>query len=324
MLTLLFPKRQFRLSLWLLALVMLWGSTTKVHAMQNPSAPVACNWRELKQPAYLWPGDGAIYFSFACKNGSKVHLVVADLKNGFWAFKPGVSDTTAPTSETADKLNASAAVNGGFFNLSDGVSASYITINGKQVANPKANEALVKNTKLQPYLETVFNRSEIRFLEDRHGKPVIQIVPHNQAIGSEYKLIDALQAGPQLLPEPQAKQEAFLRIEPDGKAVDSISVDHDAARTAFGITNDGYGMLVTVTANEQDPSSSGVTIAELSHIMKELGCSQAINLDGGASSTMFVRYQGSDANVKPAGTVVSSKQPETRVKSILYLYHPEK
>lgn len=42
--------------------------------------------------------------------------------------------------------------------------------------------------------------------------------------------------------------------------------------------------------------------------MKGLGCTEAINLDGGASTTMFA-----------GTTTVCGKKPETRVKSILLL-----
>ena len=88
------------------------------------------SWRELSTPKYIWPGE-AIYYSYKLGNGSKVHLVVVDMKTGKWVLRPVMTTSTAPLSQTAASENAAAAVNGGFFNLSDGVSASYIVVNSQ-------------------------------------------------------------------------------------------------------------------------------------------------------------------------------------------------
>jgi hypothetical protein len=322
MLTPIFLKRQFRLTLWLVALLMLWGSTTKAHALENPSTQAILNWRNLGSPSYIWPADGAVFYTFQTANGSKANLMVANMKSGRWSVKPAINDTTLPTSETAQKSNANGAINGGYFNLSDGVSASYVVIDGKEVANPRTNEALIKNTRLQPFLETIFNRSEIRILQDKLGKAVIQIVPHNAVVAADLKLVHSLQAGPQLVPLLTAKDEAFIRQEADGKEADSIGCNKPAARTAFGVTDDGYAILACIAGNGQDPESHGITLKELADLMAHLGCSHAINLDGGASSSMFVRLNSdAAAGAAPQGKAICGKTPETRVKSVLLLQH---
>jgi len=131
-----------------------------------------------------------------------------------------------------------------------------------------------------------------------------------------------LQAGPQLLPSVRDREEAFVRIEPDGKEVDSIGCRRQAARTAFGITDEGYAMMICVSPNHQDSESHGLTLVELSDLLKKLGCTQAINLDGGASTTMFVRLRTAAADSPLAvtpGPVVCGRTPETKVKSVLLL-----
>jgi exopolysaccharide biosynthesis protein len=63
------------------------------------------------------------------------------------------------------------------------------------------------------------------------------------------------------------------------------------SRTAVGISSDGNLVFVTVdkcNANAKGPKSVGVTLEELAGIMKDFGCNEAMNLDGGSSSTMVV------------------------------------
>ena len=57
-------------------------------------------------------------------------------------------------------------------------------------------------------------------------------------------------------------------------------------RTAIGYTKDNIMIMVTVDGRKE--GSSGVTLIELGRLMKELGCYEAINLDGGSSTVMYV------------------------------------
>jgi exopolysaccharide biosynthesis protein len=61
-----------------------------------------------------------------------------------------------------------------------------------------------------------------------------------------------------------------------------------APRTAVGVTDDGKLLLIAVTGRKAY-HSVGVTLDELAHIALELGAKDAMNLDGGGSSTMVVR-----------------------------------
>jgi hypothetical protein len=58
-------------------------------------------------------------------------------------------------------------------------------------------------------------------------------------------------------------------------------------RTAVGWRADGLLVLVTVDGR-QPPKSVGMTIAELAALMIELSCVEALNLDGGGSTTMVI------------------------------------
>jgi len=307
---------------YLLALAVSLLSTPAAWSIDSPDTVPAAAWMNLRSPLYIWPADGAIYYSFKTPQGVNAHLIVVDTRSGKWRFRPYLNDATTPTSETAQKTKASAAVNGGYFNLTDGASASYVVVDGKEVANPRSNKALVENPKLAPYLERIFDRSEIRFLEDQHGQIVIRIATHSASIPEGLKLLHSLQAGPQLLPVLKGKEEAFVRPEGDGKEADPIASNRAAARTAFGITPEGYAMIICIAGNGQQPESSGIALPALADLLKHLGCSEAINLDGGSSTTMFVRslgQTGGTPNGLPPGESVCGKSPETRVKSVLLL-----
>ncbi|WP_257348515.1 phosphodiester glycosidase family protein [Pseudalkalibacillus decolorationis] len=62
-------------------------------------------------------------------------------------------------------------------------------------------------------------------------------------------------------------------------------------RTAVGFSKDGKQMiLVTVDGRQKD--SRGMTMLELAHLMQENGAWNALNLDGGGSSTLVARELG--------------------------------
>ena len=60
-------------------------------------------------------------------------------------------------------------------------------------------------------------------------------------------------------------------------------------RTAIGYTKDNDLVLVAVDGREG--SSIGLTLVELANLMHSLGCTNAINLDGGGSTVMYVKGQ---------------------------------
>ncbi|HHV63262.1 MAG TPA: AMIN domain-containing protein [Firmicutes bacterium] len=61
-----------------------------------------------------------------------------------------------------------------------------------------------------------------------------------------------------------------------------------APRTAVGITGDGHLLLVTVSGRRPD-ISIGMTLDELAEFMVQQGAVDAMNFDGGGSSTMVIR-----------------------------------
>lgn len=76
------------------------------------------------------------------------------------------------------------------------------------------------------------------------------------------------------------------------------TTDRDAShpRTAVGISAEGTRMLL-VTIDGRQTGSRGMRLTELADLMVDLGAAQALNLDGGGSSTMVARHPGTEPRV---------------------------
>ena len=64
-------------------------------------------------------------------------------------------------------------------------------------------------------------------------------------------------------------------------------------RTAVGIKADGDVFFVVIDGR-QEPYSSGISMPDLAQLMIDLGAVNALNLDGGGSSTFTTRELGGD------------------------------
>jgi exopolysaccharide biosynthesis protein len=82
-----------------------------------------------------------------------------------------------------------------------------------------------------------------------------------------------------------------------------IVIDNGSPRPRSGIghTTGGIVLLVAVQGDNFVSGYSGLSIPEFASMMKELGCSFAMNLDGGGSTSLLV---GGTQTVKPSATGV--------------------
>jgi len=98
-----------------------------------------------------------------------------------------------------------------------------------------------------------------------------RIIYGNTAFSSA---VTAVGAGPRLV------KDGAAFYNPTGEGFTSTRILNDSAsRSAIGVKSDGTIVLVTTSA----------TVSQLSEIMHSLGCVQAMNLDGGASSGLYVQ-----------------------------------
>ena len=71
-------------------------------------------------------------------------------------------------------------------------------------------------------------------------------------------------------------------------------------RTAVGIARDGRRLLLVVVDGRQKSYSDGMTLRELADLMRGLGARDAINLDGGGSTTLVYADPDSSGRLRIA------------------------
>ena len=89
-------------------------------------------------------------------------------------------------------------------------------------------------------------------------------------------------------------------------------------RTALGIKPDGTVLILV--ADGRMRQAAGLSLFELQRTMRYLGCSEAINFDGGGSSTMYVRGRGDQGIVNyPSDNNLFDRNGQRPVSSVLLI-----
>ena len=201
------------------------------------------------------------------------------------------------TSLQAQRHHALAAVNATYFDMENHNPICYLRIHGLEVG---------ENT---PGLDTV-NRKYYQYatlLLSADG-PHLLLPDSNRRWERTVKGRDLVTAGPMLLFQgqyvPQRRDRTFATSR------------HN--RTALGIKADGTVLLITVDGRTAE--SRGLSLFELQRPMRYLGCTEAINFDGGGSTTMYVRGKGERGIVNyPSDNNRFDRQGERPVSSILMI-----
>ncbi len=150
------------------------------------------------------------------------------------------------------------------------------------------------------------------------GAPVtidVSMLPAGTPAGSWNDLQHAL-AGAPLLLRGQVQQPALFSTAADWHEREALGDAHRLGRqprTAIGRTGTGELLLLTVDGR-QAGWSVGVTLLELTRTFEQLGATDAVNLDGGGSTTMTMH-----------GTIVNRPSESGRGNSSgLFLHVPER
>jgi exopolysaccharide biosynthesis protein len=99
---------------------------------------------------------------------------------------------------------------------------------------------------------------------------------------SKWKMQTAVGGGPVLLQNGEIKITNNEELKFAGKAIDDKH-----PRTAMGYTKDNK-LIILVIEGRNPRKAEGATLTQEAQIFKELGCWEALNLDGGGSSCMLV------------------------------------
>lgn len=167
------------------------------------------------------------------------------------------------TSDGAVSVGAVAAINGSYFDTKNGGSTVFFESQGKVISYTSSH--------IPSY------RNNAGFSIDKDGNvSIIKIPTSGWTSTSTY---DLLTSGPILVY--------------NGKVMDQADNTFNTGRnprTAIGLTKDNQ--LIAVVVDGRAIQSAGMTNTELAEVMQALGCQTAMNLDGGGSSTAWVKGSG--------------------------------
>lgn len=217
-----------------------------------------------------WIGDGVLWRQkiYTSLFGGKqtVNVLQVDLSNANVNVKPiKPSSGLQKTSTLASNAGAMAAINGGFFD-SAGNSLSMIKINSTVYAT---------NPSYKPARSTIGLKQNTGSM-----KPYIQPVAYNDSWSD---VNHALGGGPNIVTN------GAIDVKLSAEGFDS-SYANKNPRTAVGFTS--ANKLIMVIVDGRTSAGVGMTLDELAQFMIWLGCTKAMNLDGGGSSTMWVQNTG--------------------------------
>ncbi|MFN8354766.1 MAG: phosphodiester glycosidase family protein [Spirosomataceae bacterium] len=201
-----------------------------------------------------------------------LNLVETKLKNRKvqFAFVSADSVGTSPkklikTSQLAKQAGALAAVNGTFFDTKNFGSVDKIKING-QVVDTTRWEMTASGAEHQKAAITI------------HRNKIALEVGQRQGWDKQLTADNVMVTGPLLLQNGERvplKKAAFN--------------DNRHPRTCACVTYDKR--LILLTVDGRTPQAYGMSLHELSSVMKWLGCKDAINFDGGGSTTLYIANQ---------------------------------
>lgn len=173
------------------------------------------------------------------------------------------------TSSFGKSAKAIAAINGGFFNMDSGGSATYFEI----------DDILIANTR-NPELKWGIRKDLMNGAIVIDNESTIHI---QRANSDDYyklsKMEDAvLVTGPLLIIKSELMEFPNLKF-----------VNNRHPRTCIGITNDS---IKFITIDGRSKKAQGMSLPELQQYLQSIGCVDAINLDGGGSTTMWIYDKG--------------------------------
>ena len=135
------------------------------------------------------------------------------------------------------------------------------------------------------------NDSLFNFSEPVKNQPEEPVDSFDFSKAETWEVDDAIHAGPVLM------HDGKIRVTSNEEVFFGSTIPDIHPRTAAGYRNSGELVLLVVDGRQVD--SRGVDLQELAILMRDVGCVEAINLDGGGSSAMVV--DGKLLN-RPAGT----------------------
>ncbi len=281
-----------------------------------------------------FPDGIELYFydSIYAGRKTKMFCIAYNAKNLLFEFKPVLSTNAKKLSDfNKDEVGrVLACVNGGYFGSNQ--SFSLVKYNGLPVAS--ANIKTLSRT--FNGVATTYYPTRAAFGVNSSGDPSTAWIYHVGAGNDliyQYPSPTANAEGSAPLPVPTDIFPAGASIWNIQSAIggspmllrnnvvnitdvqELISINNTTSRprTAIGYTNNNLIILLVVEGDNPSAGYDGINLSDLATAMKNLGCTNAINLDGGGSSSMIAGGQllnrpGDNGIERPVVSAVLIKQ----------------
>ncbi|MCX5749526.1 MAG: phosphodiester glycosidase family protein [Candidatus Saganbacteria bacterium] len=203
--------------------------------------------------------SGSVTYEHLTVRGFPVDVVKVDLKDPHITVTPVMSKQFPAAPESFEKMVARedpvAAINGNFFCKRTYKPVGDVVINGELVHFGGLGTAM-----------GITEDNNIEF---------ITVEKYRHMNWGRYKTV--ISCGPKLL------EEGRVIVDARAEGFKDPNLFTRRNRSAVGVTWDKNLLFVTI--------NSGVLFEELAVVMKDLGCKDAMNLDGGSSSGLYYRGQ---------------------------------
>jgi hypothetical protein len=191
--------------------------------------------------------------------------------------------TSVMLRDLATRTRVIGGVNADFFSLANGTPTGLLIVNGRMLTPPSVQPVLAFDSAGAAHI-AVF----------RLDGTTLQPFEPREAVGGRPLLV---------------RDSAIMTNIDSAGGPGFASARHP--RTGAGVSRDGRRLLLVVVDGRQAPYSDGMTLRELATFLRALGARDAINLDGGGSTT-FV-YADPDSGALRIGNRPSDKEGERAV-----------
>ena len=186
-------------------------------------------------------------------------------------------DDAERTSVIAEREGAYAAVNGGYFDMAQLLPCVYFRTGKEVFGQTSPSEA--------------FRVNGVVGTRDKRGRKVMI----SSCSPSEYEEIagkwhSVMASGPMLVDEGEILVPQYTETDENGKGIDAFN-DYRHPRSVIGYDDKGNVYLVVIDGRHPG-KGDGASIYETALICRFLGMKDAINLDGGGSSSLWSRESG--------------------------------
>lgn len=207
----------------------------------------------------------------------------------------GVNEKMVPISQLSAENQALASINGSFYNMQKGNSVCYLRL-GKEVVDTTTT----REFKLRVTGAVYTHKKKLR------------IIPWSREIETKYKKKkgNVLASGPLLMDDGHTCS---------WEMCDSSFVATKHPRSAIFTTKDKKTVLITVDGRSKG-NAIGVSIPELAHLIRILGGVDALNLDGGGSTTLWMKNAPDNGVLNcPSDNGKFDHQGQRRIPNIIYV-----